>query len=1298
MPKLFGAPLVEGGAGAAAGEEEEPAAGVRLCVDWLLANCVPAPRSLFESLPDDITAPAALQSAAVGGGADVALYAQARWVCKMMERISRKKAADTELLPSSGEGLSCYAVGWALLVYLRSLPHALLPVERQSFYRSLMAVYEIENPNSRCMQFRACVWHFSLLCSRRRAVAMEIARFLHHSGLSPRSIYKSFGKAFFGDSVSEELRDKAMERRILGLFIGQHPYMTRSVDEPQLSSEVDTSAEDTCVLKCAVTSDCVVKTGRHLHKKHILSKGEIVVLVDLSPMPDAFLAESNGALMEVPFNACLPADEDDEIEHIHTTTAKEVGEEPPGTEENQKRRSSQHLDKQTLGKQQQPAEDQRQDGAADAEIKESPEDAECVKNKLEEPKQQRIEERRRQKEQEEEWRQELQEQAPEPEREDDYEELPLPALPCDIAPPQLPPDSDEDAEQMPLPPEDIPPPLVGEPELPPELCPPVFTSPIPPPVFNSPPPPAYTSPVPPPAYTSPPPAYTSPVPPPAVEIKCLSPSLPLPPPNDAAPSLTADLTPPLLPPPLPPYDSPVMSPPPPLPPYDSPVMSPLSPTLPPPTLPPPPPPPTPPPPPPTLPPPPQSPLPPPTVLPPSLKDLPPAVPPLAVPPPTMPPPQQAPSPPSLQRRGSFSAAPLGKLTPVGTVLRTALPQLLPLPTMSPPPQASFAHLRRNTSPYIAPLGAFHVYSPFATPPPFLSPPQPPTLPIGPPPPLPVPLSPVTLPPTFVPSPPTGELPPTAPFESAVSTGGIAVTRSSLSSSSTASLVPPPMPPPPVDTSGWAAQVPPEMVSQLPDMLNKRAKVAAEILSTETSYVSHLSLIVHNVVEPLKVATRGLSQDEVFHLFANLEFIRTHHTKFKVALTACLASWTSDSVMGQVFLDNIRFIKLYPYYVNNHNTALATLQSCKSKYPMFNKFIQTVDYTPALAGFNLEGLFIVPVQRIPRYVLLLSDMLKSTPLVHPDFQPLTDALSMVRSLADYINQRKHEADNSAELQAIQNQWSHFSGNLVTGHRHFVKEGVTMLERSAGTKKRQRVWLFSDVLMLTDAEAKKGKYKYRQVLDLKTASVQDDGECAWKILCSEGVFVFKVEKTAPQEKTEWLMQLGNVLEEQRRLLLRSAFVGDSEVQSNAEEGSARYLQLLAEEHERKREEAMRALVTSEQDYVTLLQYTFTKFLEPLKNSSGSDGAGSAAGDGGPLLKYGQAVAICSNFAQLLTEHEAFLDELEARLAAWAEKHTVTDLFLDRSQFLKLYTLYVQPKSQMQRRCLFVLPTGPVSDVHQ
>ena len=72
-------------------------------------------------------------------------------------------------------------------------------------------------------------------------------------------------------------------------------------------------------------------------------------------------------------------------------------------------------------------------------------------------------------------------------------------------------------------------------------------------------------------------------------------------------------------------------------------------------------------------------------------------------------------------------------------------------------------------------------------------------------------------------------------------------------------------------------------------------------------------------------------------------------------------------------------------------------------PEFEAFLREAAALPESEGQNLLALLLTPIQRIPRYRLLLGDLLKSTPADHPDHKDLEEAYRIAHDVANFINQ-------------------------------------------------------------------------------------------------------------------------------------------------------------------------------------------------------------------------------------------------------------------------------------------------------
>eukprot|EP01105_Mastigella_eilhardi_P018051 TRINITY_DN416_c0_g1_i3.p1 TRINITY_DN416_c0_g1~~TRINITY_DN416_c0_g1_i3.p1 ORF type:complete len:597 (-),score=147.43 TRINITY_DN416_c0_g1_i3:56-1846(-) len=478
---------------------------------------------------------------------------------------------------------------------------------------------------------------------------------------------------------------------------------------------------------------------------------------------------------------------------------------------------------------------------------------------------------------------------------------------------------------------------------------------------------------------------------------------------------------------------------------------------------------------------------------------------------------------------------------------------------------------------------------------------------------------------------------------------------------------------------WASSLPDADKTKLSAMLKKRHNVAAEIAKTETTYVTLLNCLVQRFVCEFRQTSRGLSADDVYHMFSNIEVIRDCHERLLASLKQRVDAWDPNAAIGDIFL-KAAWIKLYRYYVNNYDNAVSTVKQCKEKHPAFRQYMDDIEYSGTLFGLGLEGLLITPVQRIPRYVLLLTDMVKTTPSCHPDYQNLNDALAVIRELASYVNQRKMDSENASQLNAIQSQLSGFSGTLVTSAgRQFIKHGPFTIN-----KKKEHLWLFSDIIIRTKPEQKQ-KYKYRQTISLKTCSLQAHAD-GFTLFCPEGNFVchlpathdaapspaFPASSTTPQPTgtpmaaapaaaptplaaDEWIKVINLNIQSARNDLIASAFVDKAMVSTS--EGSRHFDELLASEHGRKRQSVVQRILESERAYVRLVVHLRDAYIIPM------------------VEDHPDLVPHVKQMAEL---HARFLADIEIRASQWDDSKCLSDIFANvdfHSVYVVFVTLYAE-----------------------
>ncbi|KAG0369276.1 hypothetical protein BGX24_002479 [Mortierella sp. AD032] len=172
------------------------------------------------------------------------------------------------------------------------------------------------------------------------------------------------------------------------------------------------------------------------------------------------------------------------------------------------------------------------------------------------------------------------------------------------------------------------------------------------------------------------------------------------------------------------------------------------------------------------------------------------------------------------------------------------------------------------------------------------------------------------------------------------------------------------------------------------------------------------------------------------------------TTTAAAAESAVKSVVEDRI-GRVFAQHAAYMKMYSLYINNFDNALRVLQtqltSSKHKKKM-KEFLRRCAKHPNHTQLALQGYLLLPVQRIPRYKMLLQDLLENTWVDHVDYQDIASALEMISTRADEMNERKRQYENHEKVLLVQNRIiGQYKTPLVQPHRKVVREGMLHLIR-------------------------------------------------------------------------------------------------------------------------------------------------------------------------------------------------------------------------------------------------------------
>eukprot|EP00938_MAST-03A_sp_MAST-3A-sp1_P006416 g6416.t1 len=264
----------------------------------------------------------------------------------------------------------------------------------------------------------------------------------------------------------------------------------------------------------------------------------------------------------------------------------------------------------------------------------------------------------------------------------------------------------------------------------------------------------------------------------------------------------------------------------------------------------------------------------------------------------------------------------------------------------------------------------------------------------------------------------------------------------------------------------------------------RNHVAGEVYSTERAYVTNLKILQSRYVDPLREASKTslpiLSASDVATLFSTLEAVPKLNERFVEDVGKRVKNWHALQTIGDVFDEYAPFFKTYLVYVQcfeKMSKRLLVLRKENERFRMFLEYLEMKERLPPL-----QSLLIMPVQRIPRYQLLIRDLIKNTHDTHPDYKLLNKALGKIANTAKHINDSMNRQKRALKLYEIQGLFLPHKKMppIVAPNREHIKDGPLRKLNRHGEVDGLNFWLFTDVLVYGLFNMRKNAYEFRRMI--------------------------------------------------------------------------------------------------------------------------------------------------------------------------------------------------------------------------
>ncbi|XP_041092898.1 FYVE, RhoGEF and PH domain-containing protein 1 [Polyodon spathula] len=244
-------------------------------------------------------------------------------------------------------------------------------------------------------------------------------------------------------------------------------------------------------------------------------------------------------------------------------------------------------------------------------------------------------------------------------------------------------------------------------------------------------------------------------------------------------------------------------------------------------------------------------------------------------------------------------------------------------------------------------------------------------------------------------------------------------------------------------------------------------IASELLHTEQAYVSRLHLLDQVFCAQLleESHSRGSFPSEVvLGIFSNICSIYCFHQQFLLPeLEKRMQEWDSNPRIGDILQKLAPFLKMYGEYVKNFDRAMELVNSWMDRSAQFKGIVHEIQKQEVCGNLTLQHHMLEPVQRIPRYELLLTDYLNKLPPDASDSKDAEKSLELIATAAEHSNAAIRKMERMHKLLKV---YELLGGeeDIVNPTNELIKEGhILKLSAKNGTTQDRYLILFNDRLL-------------------------------------------------------------------------------------------------------------------------------------------------------------------------------------------------------------------------------------------
>ncbi|XP_074050858.1 FYVE, RhoGEF and PH domain-containing protein 4 isoform X2 [Macrotis lagotis] len=326
------------------------------------------------------------------------------------------------------------------------------------------------------------------------------------------------------------------------------------------------------------------------------------------------------------------------------------------------------------------------------------------------------------------------------------------------------------------------------------------------------------------------------------------------------------------------------------------------------------------------------------------------------------------------------------------------------------------------------------------------------------------------------------------------------------------------------------------------------KLAARNTSSQERY---LFLIFYSKL--LEEANRGSFPAEMVNkIFSNISSINAFHSKFLLPeLEKRMQEWETTPRIGDILQKLAPFLKMYGEYVKGFDNAMELVKTMTDRIPQFKSVIEEIQKQKICGNLTLQHHMLEPVQRIPRYELLLKDYLRKLPPNSLDWNDAKKSLEIISTAASHSNSAIRKMENLKKLLEVYEMLGE-EEDIVNPSNELIREGQILKLAARNTSSQERyLFLFNNMLLYCVPKfslvGSKFSVRTRVGIDGMQIIETHNEEYPHTFQISGKERTLELQASSEQDKEEWIKAFQNTIEafHLRHETFRNAIAKDNDI---------------------------------------------------------------------------------------------------------------------------------------------------------